>query len=64
MEPLRGFAEFLRAAAVAQQQFPNLHVVVLAMIASHIAMARTILAVEAAAAGRVEGPDLTRLHLG
>ena len=28
MEPLRGFAEFLRAAAVAQQQLPNLHVVV------------------------------------
>ena len=28
MEPLRGFAEFLRAAAVAQQQLPKLHVVV------------------------------------
>ena len=28
MEPLRGFVEFLRAAAVAQQQIPNLHVVV------------------------------------
>ena len=28
MEPLRGFAEFMRAAAVAQQQHPGLHVVV------------------------------------
>ena len=28
MEPLRGFAEFLRVAAYAQQQLPNLHVVV------------------------------------
>ena len=28
MEPLRGFPEFLRAAAYAQQQLPNLHVVV------------------------------------
>ena len=28
MEPLRGFVEFMRAAAVAQQQLPNLHVVV------------------------------------
>lgn len=28
MEPLRGFAEFLRAAAYAQQRLPNLHVVV------------------------------------
>jgi glycosyltransferase involved in cell wall biosynthesis len=28
MEPLRGFAEFMRAAAFAQQQLPNLHVVV------------------------------------
>ena len=28
MEPLRGFAEFMRAAAYAQQQLPNLHVVI------------------------------------
>ena len=28
MEPLRGFPEFMRAAAVAQQHFPNLQVVV------------------------------------
>ena len=28
MEPLRGFPEFMRAAAVAQQRFPQLHVVV------------------------------------
>ena len=28
MEPLRGFPEFMRAAAVAQQHFPELHVVV------------------------------------
>ena len=28
MEPLRGFPEFLRAAAYAQRQLPNLHVVV------------------------------------
>ena len=28
MEPLRGFAEFMRAAAFAQMQLPNLHVVV------------------------------------
>ena len=28
MEPLRGFAEFMRAAAFAQQQLDNLHVVV------------------------------------
>ena len=28
MEPLRGFAEFMRAAAVAQRQLPDLHVVV------------------------------------
>ena len=28
MEPLRGFAEFMRAAAFAQRQIPNLHVVV------------------------------------
>ena len=28
MEPLRGFPEFMRAAAVAQQKFPNLHVIV------------------------------------
>ena len=28
MESLRGFPEFMRAAAVAQQKFPNLHVIV------------------------------------
>ena len=28
MEPLRGFAEFMRAAAFAQRQIPNLHVLV------------------------------------
>ena len=28
MEPLRGFPEFMRAAVVAQQRFPNLHVIV------------------------------------
>lgn len=28
MESLRGFPEFMRAAAVAQQRFPNLHVIV------------------------------------
>ena len=28
MEPLRGFPEFMRAAAVAQQRYPNLHVIV------------------------------------
>ena len=28
MEPLRGFPEFMRAAAVAQQHFPDLQVVV------------------------------------
>ena len=28
MEPLRGFPEFMRAAAVAQQNYPNLQVVV------------------------------------
>ena len=28
MEPLRGFPEFMRAAAVAQQAFPQLHVIV------------------------------------
>ena len=28
MEPLRGFPEFMRASAAAQQRFPNLHVIV------------------------------------